>query len=57
MTHFLRDIPRQPNELEQTIDFLLGAGRPTLDAATAAIRGARHFYLTGIGTSGILSDL
>ena len=39
------------------IDFLLGAGRPTLDAATAAIRGARHFYLTGIGTSGILSDL
>jgi fructoselysine-6-P-deglycase FrlB-like protein len=51
MTHFLRDILRQPDELQRTIDFLLGAGRPTLDAATAAIRGARHVYLTGIGSS------
>lgn len=51
MTHFLRDILRQPNALQRTIDFLLGAGRPTLDAATTAIRGARHVYLTGIGSS------
>jgi glucosamine--fructose-6-phosphate aminotransferase (isomerizing) len=51
MTHFLRDILRQPNELQRTIDFLLGVGRPALDAATAAIRGARHVYLTGIGSS------
>ena len=51
MTHFLRDILRQPNELQRTIDFLLGAGRPTLDAATAAIRSARRVYLTGIGSS------
>src|SRR5258707_12117155 len=51
MTYFLRDILRQPNELQRTIDFLLGAGRPTLDAATTAIRGARHIYLTGIGSS------
>ncbi len=51
MTHFLRDILRQPNELQRTIDFLLGAGRPALYAATAAIRGARHVYLTGIGSS------
>src|SRR5712691_4544606 len=51
MTHFLRDILRQPNELRRTIDFLLGAGRPTLDAATTAIRAARHIYLTGIGSS------
>src|ERR1700694_3568479 len=51
MTHFLRDILRQPNELQRTIDFLLGAGRPALDAATAAIRGGRHVYLTGIGSS------
>ncbi len=51
MTHFLRDILRQPNELQRTIDFLLGAGRPALDATTAAIRGARHVYLTGIGSS------
>jgi len=51
MTHFLRDILRQPKELQRTIDFLLGVGRPVLDAATAAIRGARHVYLTGIGSS------
>src|SRR5260370_37141640 len=51
MTYFLRDILRQPNELQRTIDFLLGAGRPTLDAATTAIRSARHVYLTGIGSS------
>jgi glucosamine--fructose-6-phosphate aminotransferase (isomerizing) len=51
MTHFLNDILRQPNTLKRTIDFLLGAGRPALDAATAAIRGARHIYLTGIGSS------
>src|SRR5260370_36836543 len=51
MTHFLRDILRQPNELQRTIDFLLGASRTTLDAATTAIRSARHVYLTGIGSS------
>ena len=51
MTHFLRDILRQPNELQRTIDFLLGAGRPALDAATTAIRSARRVYLTGIGSS------
>jgi glutamine---fructose-6-phosphate transaminase (isomerizing) len=51
MTHFLNDILRQPNTLKRTIDFLLGAGRPALDAATAAIHGARHIYLTGIGSS------
>ena len=51
MTHFLRDILRQPNELNRTIDFLSGVGWPALDAATSAIRGARHVYLTGIGSS------
>jgi glucosamine--fructose-6-phosphate aminotransferase (isomerizing) len=51
MTHFLRDILRQPNELQRTVDFLLGAGRPAFDAATTAIRGVRHVYLTGIGSS------
>jgi glucosamine--fructose-6-phosphate aminotransferase (isomerizing) len=51
MTHFLRDILRQPNELKRTIDFLSVAGRPALDAATTAIRSARHVYLTGIGSS------
>jgi len=51
MTHFLQDILRQPKELRATIDFLCGAGRARLDEATAAIRGARHVYLTGIGSS------
>lgn len=54
MTHFLRDILRQPEELRRTIELLAGpngAGRGALEAATAAVRGARHVYLTGIGSS------
>ena len=51
MTYFLRDILRQPEELQRTLDFLLGTGRAGLDAAAASIRGARHVYLTGIGSS------
>jgi glucosamine--fructose-6-phosphate aminotransferase (isomerizing) len=51
MTHFLRDILRQPEELQRTLDQLSGAGRGSLDAAVAAVRGARHVYLTGIGSS------
>lgn len=51
MTHFLRDILRQPEELQRTIEYLSKAGKPALDGAAAAIRGARHVYLTGIGSS------
>ena len=54
MTQFLRDILRQPEELRRTIGLLAGPngnGRRRLEAATAAIRGARHAYLTGIGSS------
>ena len=51
MTHFLRDILRQPEELQRTLDHLSGAGRGSLDAAVAAVRAARHVYLTGIGSS------
>jgi glutamine---fructose-6-phosphate transaminase (isomerizing) len=53
MTHFLDDILRQPQELQRTIAQLsTGAdGKHTLDAAITAIRGARHVYLTGIGSS------
>src|SRR5206468_3839291 len=53
MTHFLKDILRQSEELRRTIGLLSqdGGGRPALEAATAAIRGARHIYLTGIGSS------
>src|SRR5260370_1435300 len=51
MTHFLRDILRQPTELQRTIDHLSGAGPGSLDAAVVAVRTARHVYLTGIGSS------
>src|SRR6266852_1743930 len=51
MTHFLRDILRQPIELQRTLEHLSGAGRSALDPAVAAVRAARHVYLTGIGSS------
>jgi glucosamine--fructose-6-phosphate aminotransferase (isomerizing) len=51
MTHFLRDILRQPKELQRTIGFLLGSGAAALEAAKKAILHARHVYLTGIGSS------
>jgi glucosamine--fructose-6-phosphate aminotransferase (isomerizing) len=51
MTHFLRDILRQPEELLGVIDYLSARARPTLDAAAGALRSARHVYLTGIGSS------
>src|SRR6266446_4628418 len=51
MTHFLRDILRQPTELQRTLDHLFGAGRSALDAAVGTVHAARHVYLTGIGSS------
>jgi glucosamine--fructose-6-phosphate aminotransferase (isomerizing) len=51
MTHFLRDILRQPGELRRTLDFLSGSGRGADEAAVAAVRSARHVYLSGIGSS------
>ena len=51
MTHFLRDILRQPDELGRTIEYLCRPRLPALGAAAAAIRNARHVYLTGIGSS------
>jgi glutamine---fructose-6-phosphate transaminase (isomerizing) len=49
MTHFLQDILRQPEELRSVIELLRGEG--PLVAAAAAVQGARHVYLTGIGAS------
>ena len=51
MTHFLRDILRQPDELQRTIEYLCRPRLPALRAAAAAIRDAQHVYLTGIGSS------
>ena len=51
MTHFLRDILRQPRELQRTLKYLIGTGRAELDEAAAFVRNARHVFLTGIGSS------
>ena len=51
MTHFLDDILRQPDELQRAFDYLCGAGQGNLQTAAAAVRKARHVYLTGIGSS------
>jgi glutamine---fructose-6-phosphate transaminase (isomerizing) len=51
MTHFLQDILRQPDELRSVIERLRGEGREPLETAAAAVRAARHVYLTGIGAS------
>src|SRR5712672_3711429 len=51
MAHFLRDILRQPEELRRTLDYVSGAGPGALEAAVAAVRGARNVYLSGIGSS------
>lgn len=50
-THFLRDILRQPKELRWTLDHLTTAAADSLTNAAAAIRAARHVYLSGIGSS------
>lgn len=51
MTHFLRDILRQPTELKRTLDYLGGPGLSVLNTAVAAVHGTRHVFLTGIGSS------
>ena len=51
MTHFLRDILRQPVELQRTVDHLTHTGRQILETAAEALHSARHVYLTGIGSS------
>ena len=51
MTHFLRDILRQPEELKRTLDYQSGPGGGALNGAEAAVRSARHVYFTGIGSS------
>ena len=51
MTHFLRDILRQPKELRWTLEYLTGAGSGAIGKAAAATRSARAVYLSGIGSS------
>jgi glutamine---fructose-6-phosphate transaminase (isomerizing) len=51
MTHFLQDILRQPGEIRRAIEYLSGTGRRPMQMAAAAVRAARHVYVTGIGSS------
>jgi glucosamine--fructose-6-phosphate aminotransferase (isomerizing) len=51
MTHFLRDILRQPKELRWTLEHLTSSGAPGIEKAAAVVSRARHTYLAGIGSS------
>ena len=51
MTHFLRDILRQPLELRRIFEHLRGGRWPTLERAALVLGEVRHLYLTGIGSS------
>lgn len=51
MTHFLKDILRQPAELRRCLDLLDGAARSKVAEAASLVRGTRHVFLTGIGSS------
>jgi glutamine---fructose-6-phosphate transaminase (isomerizing) len=51
MSFFLQDILRQPQELEQTLEFLNSSGRHSMARAIAAVQKARHIYFTGMGGS------
>lgn len=51
MTYFLKDILRQPEELQRTLAHLCGAGFRALQTAVTALRAAPTVYLTGIGSS------
>jgi glucosamine--fructose-6-phosphate aminotransferase (isomerizing) len=51
MTFFLKDILRQPGELQRTLDFLCGPGSEAVARAASALRDAREIYLTGMGSS------
>jgi glucosamine--fructose-6-phosphate aminotransferase (isomerizing) len=51
MTHFLKDILRQPAELERALAFLGGEGNEKLEEAASIVASARHVFFTGIGSS------
>ena len=51
MTRFLKDILRQPEELQRVIELLGGELGGPLQRAAEIIKRARHVYFTGIGAS------
>ena len=51
MSKLWEDIVRQMDELKKCLDYTLGDGRATLDAAAALVKQAKYVYITGIGAS------
>jgi fructoselysine-6-P-deglycase FrlB-like protein len=51
VTQFLKDILRQPKELERSLAFLTGDGTELLERAVSLARSASQVVLTGIGSS------
>lgn len=51
MTRFLQDILNEPDQLQRSLAYTLGAGRSALEEAARLLRAADHLYITGIGSS------
>jgi len=50
-TRLLQDILKQPLQLAASLSHMLGAGKPSLDAAVVVLRAGRPVIITGIGAS------
>jgi glutamine---fructose-6-phosphate transaminase (isomerizing) len=50
-TRLFKDILKQPAQLAGSLSHMLGAGKPALDEAAAALRTAKSVIITGIGAS------
>ena len=50
-TRLFADILKQPAQLAASLEHMLGAGKPALEAAAAVLRGASSVVITGIGAS------
>src|SRR5262245_49737077 len=51
MTEFMKDILKQPRQLINSLNLLLGPERATMEQAADVIRQATHLFITGIGSS------
>jgi glutamine---fructose-6-phosphate transaminase (isomerizing) len=51
MTKFLKDILRQPQELQRSLDYLSGPGKNVVEEAVSVLKSASHIYVTGMGSS------
>jgi glutamine---fructose-6-phosphate transaminase (isomerizing) len=51
MTEFMKDILKQPQQLINSLNLLLGPERAAVNEAAELIRHATHLFITGIGSS------